>query len=95
MAVAYNYIGPTVIGNVANNGNGFADWTLGTVDLTGFASTATVLFHAVWNNAVDGGESFFLVSTTQPPPGVPEPATLALLGGALTAMGFIRRRKRV
>jgi hypothetical protein len=94
-AVIYNYVGPTVIGGVANNGNGFADWTLGTVDLSGLASTATVLFHANWNNASDGGESFFLVSTTPPPPGVPEPGTLALLGGALAAMGFIRRRKRV
>jgi PEP-CTERM motif len=94
-AVAYNYVGPTVIGGVANNGNGFADWTLGVVDLSSFASDATVLFHAVWNNASDGGESFFLVSTTQPPLGVPEPATLALLGGALAAMGFIRRSKRV
>ena len=50
-AVAYNYVGPTVIGDVANNGNGFADWTLNTVNLAGFAPTATVLFHAVWNNA--------------------------------------------
>ena len=29
-AVAYNFVGPTIIGNIANNGNGFADWTLGT-----------------------------------------------------------------
>ena len=36
-AVAYNFVGPTVIGNVANNGNGFADWTLGTISLAGFA----------------------------------------------------------
>ena len=60
-AVAYNYVGPTVIGDVANNGNGFGDWTLGTVNLAGFAPTATVLFHAVWNNAIDGAELFFLV----------------------------------
>src|SRR5512144_1142750 len=46
-AVAYNYVGPTAIGNITNNGNGFADWTLGTVDLSSFAQDATVLFHAV------------------------------------------------
>src|ERR1019366_2526144 len=26
--VAYNYVGPTNIGNIANNGNGYADWLL-------------------------------------------------------------------
>ena len=65
-AVAYNYVGPTVIGGVNNNGNGWADWTLGTVDLTGLAGTATVLFHAVWNNASDGAE-FVLPSRTGSP----------------------------
>src|SRR4030095_15810606 len=32
--VEYNFVGPTVIGGIANNGNGFADWTLGVVDLS-------------------------------------------------------------
>ena len=36
--VAYNYVGPTLIGNVANNGNGFGDWSLGAIDLSGFAA---------------------------------------------------------
>ena len=57
LAPGANYVGPTVIGGVANNGNGFGDWTLSSVSLAGLASTATVLFHAVWNNASDGGES--------------------------------------
>ena len=29
--VAYNYVGPTAIAPVANNGNGYGDWTLGVV----------------------------------------------------------------
>jgi hypothetical protein len=33
------------------------------------------------------------VSTTSPPP-IPEPSALALLGSALAAMGFIRRRRK-
>ena len=62
--VAYNFIGPALIGNVANNGNGFGDWSLGVIDLSGFAQTATVLFHAVWTGASDGAESFFIVPGT-------------------------------
>jgi len=93
--VEYLYNGPTNIGQISNNGNGYADWTLRTVDLSGFASDATVMFHALWDNASDGGESFFLVSTLTPTPHevVPEPASLALLGGALLGFGILRRRK--
>jgi hypothetical protein len=90
-AVVYNYVGPTVIGAVSNNGNGFGDWSLGIIDLSSFADNATVLFHAVWNNASDGGESFFLVSASAPPPpSVPEPGTAALLGLALGGFGLFR-----
>ena len=91
--VAYDYIGPTDIGDVNNNGNGFADWTLGTVSLAGLAPGSTVLFHAVWNNASDGAESFFLVPTQTP---IPEASTmqLTLAGVALLGLGyFVRRRK--
>ena len=95
-AVAYNYVGPTVIGGVANNGNGFADWTLGTVSLAGLSANTSVLFHAVWNNAVDGGESFFLVSSVP----VPGPIAGAGLPGLIAACGGLlalarRRRKLV
>ena len=90
--VQYNYIGPTVIGGVANNGNGFGDWTLGVVSLASLAPTDTVLFHAVWNNATDGGESFFLVAATGPPQ-VPEPTTVLLLGAGLSALGILRYRR--
>jgi hypothetical protein len=90
-AVLYNYVGPTVIGGVANNGNGFGDWTLGHIDLSGFANTATVLFHAVWNNATDGAESFFIV--------VPGPILGAGLPGLMAAcvglIGLARRRRRL
>jgi len=87
-AVAYNYVGPTVIGDIANNGNGFGDWYLSLIDLSSFADSATVLFHAVWNNASDGGESFFLVSA--PGGRVPEPGTAVLLGLALGGFGLFR-----
>ena len=71
------------------------DWTLGTVSLAGLASTATVLFHAVWNNAVDGGELFFLVSAVP----IPGPIAGAGLPGLIFACGgliaFARRRRKL
>ena len=88
--VAYNYVGPTAIGVIDNNGNGFGDWTLGVVSLAGLAPTDTVLFHAVWTGAVDGGESFFLVGT---PGAVPEPGTLLLLGTGLVGLAAFARKK--
>jgi PEP-CTERM motif len=79
----------TNIGNIANNGNGFADWLLGVVDLSSFADDATVQFHAVWTGATDGAESFFLISTT---PQIPEPGVLWLLALGLVGLGLMRRR---
>jgi len=92
-AVAYNYVGPTPIGAIVNNGNGYADWTLGVVDLSGFADNATVLFHANWTGASDGGESFFLIAGSLPPTQIPEPTTLALVAIAMLGLGAIRRRR--
>jgi hypothetical protein len=94
-AVAYNYVGPTPIGNIVNNGNGYADWTLGVVDLSGFADNSTVLFHANWTGASDRGESFFLIAGSLPPTQIPEPTTLALVAIAMLGLGAIRRRRTV
>jgi hypothetical protein len=90
--VIYNYKGPTVIGAVNNNGNGFADWTLGKIDLSGLGldSTDGILFHAFWNNAVDGAESFFLISAVK----VPEPGTWITMLAGLLGTGWMLRRAR-
>jgi len=94
-AVLYDYVGPTAIGSVNNNGNGWADWTLGTISLAGLPSTEQILFHAVWNNASDGAESFFLVSSINVVPG---PIAGAGLPGLLAACGGLialaRRRRK-
>jgi hypothetical protein len=88
--VAFNFVGPALIGNIANNGNGFGDWTLGVIDLSGFANNATVLFHAVWTNASDGAESFFLVPGPLAGAGLPG---LVLACGGLIALARRRRQQ--
>src|SRR4029450_5680807 len=85
--VEYNFVGPTVIGGIANNGNGVADWTLGVVDLSSFPDNATVLFHAQWNNSEAGAESFFIISSPTTP--VAEPGTLLLLGTGLVGLSAV------
>ena len=90
-SVLYNYVGPTNIGNISNNGNGFGDWTLGTISLAGLQSTDQVLFHATWTGAVDGAESFFLVNGV---PAVPEPETYAMMLVGFSLLGFVARRRK-
>ena len=60
--VAYNYVGPTVIGGVANNGNGFGDWTLGTVDLLASRQPQRSSSMRYGTMRSTGRKSFFLVA---------------------------------
>jgi hypothetical protein len=87
----YNFTGPEIIGAASSAGNGFGDWTLESVDLSTFASDALVSFNAVWDGAVAGAESFFLVEREIPTP-VTEPGSLLLMGLGLLGIGLARRR---
>jgi hypothetical protein len=78
----------------ANNGNGYADALLKTISLAGYSAGTTVTFRAVVNSATDGREQFFLINTTTPPPVIPEPASLALLGTGLLGVARAVRRRR-
>ena len=89
----YAFTGPELIGNASSAGNGFGDWLLGPVDLSSFADDALVFFTAVWDGAVGGAESFFLVDVNAPPPPIAEPGSLMLMGIGLIALGLVRRRK--
>jgi hypothetical protein len=89
----YAFAGPALIGDASSAGNGFGDWLLGPVDLSSFADDALVFFNAVWDGAVAGAESFFLVDVNAPPPPIAEPGSLMLMGIGLLALGLVRRRK--
>lgn len=76
-----------------NNGNGYADYLLKTFSLAGFGANDSVFFTMDMPIANDGAEQFFLISTEAPPPAVPEPSTIALLGtGLVSAAGLLRRK---
>jgi PEP-CTERM motif len=73
------------------NGNGFSDATLNGIDLSGFATNASVQFIANYTDATAGAESFFLASASAPP-SVPEPSSLLLLGTGILGVAFTARR---
>lgn len=92
----YNPETPTQLFTLSN-GNGYSDSLLKSIDLTGFASTATITFQARVVNPTDGREQFFLISSNDPgnpPTEIPEPGTTAMFGLGLLGMGMISLRGR-
>jgi len=87
--VQFAFNGPASVAPVFQNGNGFGDFSLGIINLAGFAPTDQVLFRMVMTGLVDGGESAWL----QPVNTTPEPGTLALAGLALAGVGFTLKRR--
>lgn len=83
-----------------NNGTGFSDYLISSVDLSGFGDSDLVKFHVVISGAVAGQEQLFLIGqeglslATSPAP-VPLPAAAWLFGSALIGMfGWSRSRAR-
>lgn len=99
----YQYTGPTSLVPINNNGNGFGDWLLSSISLTGVGVHANdgILFRAMWANAVDGGESFFIVNGrggTGPElfdvDPTPIPGALWLFGSVLGLGAMLRTRSK-
>jgi PEP-CTERM motif len=81
--------------NIFRNGTGFTDALLSSVNLnlySNIADTNNIQFRLQYSGATDGPESFFLISTSVPPPTVPEPITSGLVGTGLVGLFFLRRR---
>ena len=85
------------------SGNGYSDGGITGLDLSSFDDADTVLFNAVWSQATNGQETFFIrgaeaVPCDETPEGcpplVPEPASLMLLGSGLAAVAVRVRRSR-
>jgi hypothetical protein len=104
----YSYDTDSNIGNLSGNGNGFADWILGTFDLGSVDLSSyqdpRIQFQARWSGNSGGAESFFLVGTEDPDPGfvtssfhsteVPEPSTIWMLGTAFAGLCLLILKKK-
>jgi len=104
----YSYDDDSNIGKLSNNGNGFADWTLGTIDLGSVDVSSyqdpRIIFRAKWSGNSGGAESFFLVGTESTGPAlvtgsvqstaVPEPSTIWLLGTAFAGLCLLIYKKK-
>src|SRR6516165_2060130 len=88
---APNTLPKNVAQNISNNGNGWADWLMETVNLAGLKTTDTITFNAQMSTLTDGGESFFLIQVPGPLAGAGLPGLVAACGGLLA---LARRRRQ-
>jgi hypothetical protein len=94
---------PKLVGNIAGNGQGYADYTFSGTGLAASTADLTdqIWFHATWTNASDGLESFFLLGDNTCPTcgpiqqaAVPEASTWAMMLLGFAGVGFMAYRRK-
>lgn len=94
--IIYDFTGSLELPDT-NNGNGFGDYLISGFCLScaGVQPGDNLIFHASWEGATDGPESFYLTIIPSAVD-VPEPGSLAMLGSMIGMLGgglWWRRRK--
>jgi len=94
--VIFDFTGSLALPDI-HNGNGFGDYLISGFNLfdAGVQPGDNLIFHAAWEGATDGAESFYLVIIPSEVTDVPEPGIPALLGLGLIGMSAVRLRKIV
>jgi hypothetical protein len=87
--VIFDFTGNLALPDI-NNGNGKGDYLISGFDLldAGVQPGDNLIFHAAWDMASDGAESFYIIAVPSAA-AVPEPGTLAIFGTALAGLGVL------
>ncbi|HEX4136972.1 MAG TPA: choice-of-anchor E domain-containing protein [Bryobacteraceae bacterium] len=89
------YSSLTVLNEFSNPGGGTVDLTADTFTQTNLSNTGgNTNSNQVTNASLTGTVTYTYQAALQESPSTPEPATLAMMGGALLGLGLLRKRLR-
>jgi hypothetical protein len=91
--IIFDIDGPIALPDT-NNGNGKGDYLITGFDLSGIDNGDLLIFRAMWTNASDGGESFYLVPILSAVSETPLPSAIWMFGGAIAAFSLVTRNRR-
>jgi hypothetical protein len=89
--VIFDIDGPIALPDI-NNGNGKGDYLISGFDLSAISPGDLLLFHASWDGASDGAESFYIVPLAGT--ATPLPGAAWLFASGLGALVMFSRRRR-